>query len=252
MSLIELLNRNGVKNNQSGGYTPKVSLKQVKIASNVSMEAISVIDAYVGEKLDRKNLVYRGDTGAAGHLEDDEVKFIIICLAVKIDEETIFNTIKEERERNGKQVPLIRTLAYYRKKYADLIDEVWVTVATRIGEVYSFTDKVYRLSRYNELATALEQYVVPNIKNGDVDKTLLQATNIYMNALRNINAEMGGVTLEKASSTKKLPEHEIPTVEGEVDVQKVLEDLVKKRFENQLPEKRKIEDGVGTSTTTTS
>jgi hypothetical protein len=233
----------------AGGYSPKISLTQERIARNISNEAMSVIESYASEKLDRKNLVYLGDTGAANHLEENEVRFVIIGLALRIDEETIFNSIKEEREKEGKQVPYIRSLSYYRKKYAELIDEIWVTVATRIGEVYSFTDKVYRLSRYNELANALEDYVIPTIKAGIIDKSLAVATNLYMNTLRNINAEMGGITLEKVSTRKPSQDKEQTVVVDGVDVTKTLEDLVAKRFQAQLPEYKKIENGIGTPIT---
>lgn len=246
--LIDIVNKGDIKSHQSGGFKPKMSLRQVYATATISKEALSVVDAFVGDKLDRKNLIYDRETGAAGHFDGDEVRFIIIGLAVRMREEEIYAALKVERDKAGRTMPSERSLSYYRKKYTDLIDEVWATFAMRIGDVYSYTDKVYRLGKWQELTSALEGYVVQNIKAGGVDKTLIAMTNLYMNAMRNINAEMGGVPLEKISTRKPSEDNEKSIVDG-VDVKKVLEDLVNKRFEAQLPEPKKIENGIRDSVT---
>jgi len=75
------------------------------------------------------------------------------------NQQEILRTLGVYYGKKGEVLGRIR-FDYYRRKYKDIIDEVWLTAFMRISEVYGFADKVKRVGTYNELANVMNHQIL--------------------------------------------------------------------------------------------
>lgn len=165
---------------------------------------------------------------------------IIIGLALRLTEKEIIECVNNERAKDGLNPIRLTTLFYYRQAYGSFIDEVYVVLAQRIGEVYNFADKLYRIKKYNELAKYVEESVMSDVKENKFDDLSIKKGNFYIRVLEKMNIEMGKVSLADMLSTSRAKialekdRTHIPELTNK-DMRQVMKDVFRKRYENQLP-----------------
>lgn len=204
----------------------------------ISDEAQSIIEASLGAKLAEFEDFKRENP----NLTLDDKRDILLALALRHTNREIYELVKANHEL--RELPeVIKSSVYpvitqYRARYQDQIDEIYVTCVVRIGEIYSFADKLSRVGRYNEMATALEPIVMRDMRSADNwDKDKKEKAGIYLKILNQINIEMGSKPFGEMFK-KLLPgergvngDTDTPTPEKE-DVMAILND----RWKNQLPD----------------
>ena len=112
-----------------------------------------------------------------------------------------------------------------RKEYGELIDELYVAMATRIGDIYRFTDKMYRLKVYNDLAESIHRYFKPRVDIGLFDKETIAVGSLLVKILDRTNAEMSD-----NFGMRNRPKEQDPQVSP-----KEAEKLLKEKYGDQLP-----------------
>jgi hypothetical protein len=219
----------------------KVIKPEAKLAMFTD-ELRSVIIAEFGQT-DKFKSVFRSWSLKSGdHLRPMDRLNIIIGLALRMTEEEIIKAVNAERSKDGLSTVRMMTLLYYRSAYGSFIDEVYIVLAQRIGEVYSFTDKLYRLGKYNELAKYVEKSVMLDVQADKFDDLSIKKGNFYLRILEKINIEMGKVSLATMMESKRAKETiekdrtAIPELTGK-DLRQIMKDVIKNKYAEQLPVK---------------
>ena len=214
-------------------YTPQIPVPVKENASTIVKEAESVIESYFGRRL--KQQYTANEDGVK--FEDVERNEIIISLAMKMREQEILDSLNTKRKAAGLNPINLRNLSYYRKRYGELIDEVWMTCFTRITEIYSFTDKLYRLARYDELAKLAHQNVLPDFQSGVVTDLSLKKGNFFLKLMLAINTEMGDVDYNKMiKHGKPLSDPEEEQIADKNDISAMVKAAINDKFGGQLPD----------------
>jgi len=211
------------------------SVKQEVQMEEISEELESIIQNYFGHKLGDGVNKY-SDLKPGDKIEFDDKTTIVVGLALRLTEKEIIVILNHRRKEKGLDPVNIKTLSYYRKKYAEIIDEIYIEATLRIGSIYKFSDKLYRISRYNELATMLRNVSVQSLKFG-IDDDGLKVINLYIRTLDRLNVEMGSKSLGDMIR-RPLPDDEnLPkTLSSKEEAKEALAELLDDRFAGQLPE----------------
>lgn len=209
-------------------------------------ELRSVIISEFGQT-DKFKSIFRSWTLKSGdHLRPMDRLNIIIGLALRLTEREIIDSVNAERAKDGLPNIKMLTLLYYRTGYQSFIDEVYIVLAQRIGEVYSFADKLYRVGKYNELARYVEKSVMKDVEADNFNDLSIKKGNFYLRILEKINIEMGKVSLadmlksDRAKDALEKDRTEIPELKGK-DIRQIMKDVFTKRYANQLPVPASVE-----------
>lgn len=202
-----------------------------ELATELVDRVAQIVTVDIGESWFKKTNIEDGK-----HIRVEDRKFIIIGLALRMSEKEILRIVNEGREKDNQPKLMPINLYYYRVKYAEIVDQVYATVALRIGETYRFADKIFRISRYNELAEILFEKSVDGLKNtvGGPDDMTVKLTNLYLKTSDKINQEMGGKSLLdhfKPHQKKDETEIEDANIVDKNDVEAILQE----RYGAQLP-----------------
>lgn len=212
--------------------------REKTIARVVTDEMRSIIEAEMGDKLLRTTGDPEKDRYA---LRRSDLEEIILGLAMRLTEKEILHIVNDNRREAGLEAVSV-SIAYYRKKYQDIIDEVYANATLRIGEIYRYSDKMIRISKYNDLAEALQQRVQSRLENpaADMEETL-KMTNTFIRVLDRLNIEMGSPTLGKLALTRNRPwekpeeEKPVPVNLTKEEMKELTRESIKERYKNQLP-----------------
>ncbi len=118
-------------------------------------------------------------------------ELILIGLALRMSKEEIEQQVLKEIPDAKLEDAQGSLVTYYRRKYREAIDELYAVVATQIGDVYRYTDKLYRLSRFNSLVDAADKVLAPRLNAGIMDDITFKTGNLYIKLMEKINFEMG-------------------------------------------------------------
>lgn len=179
---------------------PVTNLGRIKDVALVSSDvatiellkvADSVIKNYFGGNFGKRNSEGKQLPIA---LAEDEINIrdlMVTGLALRLNTLEIIKAIKVDHPewnpvdgRGKSKVQIAKDL------YGDLIDELYVAMATRIGDIYRFTDKIYRLKCYNDLAESIHSYFGPRCAIGLFDKQTIAVGNLLVKILDRTNSEM--------------------------------------------------------------
>jgi len=204
----------------------------------VNRELMETIRGYLGDKFgktERRELI-NDDGQDPVTMSDREI--IVIGLALRMTNNEIARMVNDERKKYDRPAITGFSISYYRKKYSDLVDEVYSEIAVRIGEIYTYADKLKRIGRYDELAQLMRQKVVAEFEGaGEPSETALKIANLYIRVLDKLNAEMGGKSLLDGMIQRRgednLPDTGLPAN----DMKEVIQDTLEARYANQLPER---------------
>lgn len=171
-------------------------------------------------------------------LTEDERDYILVGLALRFTDRQIISSLNEKRKQAGLQQTVLLNLLYYRKEYKELIDDIYVVTATRIGELFRFADKVHRIQVYNRLATGLEKAVIPAFDTGVIDENDIKLGNMLLKVMDRMDSEMGSKPLTGMLRKVNYLDDDKPTA-GNIS-QKDAIDLIKQeldsRYKAQLPQ----------------
>src|SRR5690242_2953314 len=113
--------------------TPR-NLREYLMGEQLNEQLVAVVDAeWDNFKFNRTLNVGNGEK-----LRAEDRKQIVIGLAIRMTDKEILTMVNKQRRADGLVDADIANLNYHRAKYKDIIDEVYVYAAKRIGEVYSF------------------------------------------------------------------------------------------------------------------
>lgn len=163
-----------------------------ELATEIIDRVGSIIAQELGENWYKKTNLDDGK-----HIEHEDRKSIVIGMALRMTEKEILKMVNDRRVKANLPLLIPTNLYYYRKKYAEIIDQVYANIAFRIGETFRFADKIFRISRMSDLAEILYEKAVDGLRNnvGGPDDVTLKLTNLYLKASDKINQEMGGKSL---------------------------------------------------------
>jgi hypothetical protein len=205
------------------------------LAGRLNEEAESIIDAYLYKKLDSS--IEQFASGRPGaKVTKDEIKTVIIGFALRKREMDIVKLINDARAERGEPLVNKSSIGHYRVRYAEIIDEIWATVFVRIGEVYSFADKTVRVGRMNELAEAVHPQLLKEVKNDAWTKETAQKGAFFINLMRLVNMEMGGLTHAELIQKMKPKTEKDEEDEPEETTGVVIKEILGDRWSAQLPE----------------
>lgn len=230
--MIRRRERNSVEENERLIGKP-TKRWDVALEESLTQELRSVIDTELNETFQRKLRTQPGD------LRYEDKCTILIGLALRLTEKEITAVINKQRAEIGLKPFSEKGIYYYRKQYGELIDQIYTTCVLRIGEIYKFADKFYRISRYNELADVLRQTVISDFDT-EINDMSIKKANLYIKVLDRLNTEMGNVSLK--DMVRRLPKEELEEDNPEAaislskdDVKLLFDEIIKDRYSTQLP-----------------
>jgi len=203
--------------------------------SGVKAEKIGGIIAQVlGEDFGKNAYSRDGDK-----LDIEDRKNLMIGVLLKLDTPSLNRLVNESRQNRGlPEIKIDKRDVYdFRKGYAELIDQAYVAVATYIGDIHPYADKVHRIGLYNDIIESLEDVPRTLVLSGD--ETTLKKANLLLKALAAMNAEMGDKTLldflRPRAKKVQIEDDEGKSRElGAKEIQSVIEE----RWGSQLPAPR--------------
>jgi len=228
--------------------TPSSKQQEAEIRK-LQEECNAIIRAHLGPKWGTARLTESGNirTGVpsgpplpdGSHVTIEEREEMIIGLALKMTDREILKMLNDARLEANKPIIQFRTLLYYRKKYSELIDEVYATAVLRIGDIYRFSDKLYRISRYNELAEVLRDKVMGDMIDEETpSERSIKLANLYLRLLDRVNVEMGGKTLLEGMIKRSGQENEDDGKDINLtkeEVRALVKTEISERYSAQLP-----------------
>jgi hypothetical protein len=186
-----------------------------------------------------------GKIGETNGFDDTDRRNIVICLALRKPTKEIFTYINGQRKsRNLQPIEISsQVINAIRRRYSPVIDDVYAMIATRLSEVYTFTDKLKRLAVLNELADALHKPVLDGVNSGEPTKAELEMGRLFIKTLSTINDEMGDKPLlEQLPSIEKQrkieQEEQVPLSKTEIKVR--TNQLLEHRYGDRIPVKNPI------------
>jgi hypothetical protein len=178
------------------------------------------------------------------YFSKEEKENIVISFALRFSPQEILEVINEARVQRGEPTVIIQNINFYRVAYQDLIDQIWAFAAVRIGDLYSYADKVHRIGKLNELAESLRNKVMARIYRDDFSKSTLDIGNFYLRTMAVMNNEVGGKSLHDMIKLNppQLPEKEEENPLTEEELREAVKQEIHDRFRNQLPKKSSIKE----------
>ena len=171
----------------------------------------------------------------------EEKETIIIGLALRVPDRVIINELDAARKaRNHDKKFVLANLFYYKKQYKELIDDIYVELATRVGEVFRFSDKLHRIGKLNDLAEALHEQVVSDFRGNREDDPVFKKANFYLKVLTRLDSEMGskpltGMFKRTPSDEDYIGHHDDDLPLTREEIIQTVHEAIEGRFEKQLP-----------------
>jgi hypothetical protein len=175
---------------ESSGMLHENTRKPETLMSDILVQAHEAIVHSIDEGQAPKTKAFTRELDSS--VKTTQVReLILVGLALRMSREEIEKQVLKEvpdAKLNDAQGSLVH---YYRRKYREAIDELYAVVATQIGDVYRYTDKLYRLSRFNSLVDAADKVLSPRLQAGLMDDVTFKTGNLYIKLMEKINFEMG-------------------------------------------------------------
>jgi len=207
----------------------------VKRYKEIDNEMKVIIASHFGEH-------WTPPTGAGGHLDEEDKTRILIGFGLRLSASDILKIVNESRKQKNQHSLEVSHMNYYKQKYGDLIDELYANAILRIGEIYKFSDKLYRIARFNELAEVLHHRLIDELEQGvdSVDETTLKRANLYIKVLEKINVEMGGTSVKDMIRRRKDREEDENdkndvTNLSKQEISQIISQSIEDRYKGQLP-----------------
>lgn len=204
----------------------------------ISDEVRSIVRQELGKRLDSEN----SEVGRSGiRMPGEDREIIIIGMALRFSHVEIQRLIDIDRELRGDPPLKILTWQFtrMREQYGELIDEIYAVTVVRIGEICSFADKTYRVSRLNEFAVLLEKQVITALQLGNIADIDVKLGNLYLRVMEKMNMEMGGKTLIDMLKIAQSPRSKVLGEETDTFTKEEVKDMfsraIKDRYRGQLP-----------------
>jgi len=178
---------------------------------------------------------YGGYKREGDKLDIEDRKSLMIGVLLKMDTASL-NTFVNDRRKGRDLEPILvdrRDIYDFRKGYAELIDQAYIAVATYIGDLHPYADKIHRVGLYNDIIEALED-IPSELALGATELTVKKA-NLLLKTMGALNAEMGDKTLLDFFRPKG-KKYSIEDEGKEKTFSKdEVEKLLTEKFSNQLP-----------------
>lgn len=217
------------------GTSPR-NLDEFLYGKQLNQELRSVIDTYFEDsvKYNRFLNVSKGEK-----LRPDDHKTIILGLAMRMTEKEILVMVNKSRRENGLIDADIQNLSYYRKKYGEIIDEVYIEATLRIGEIYSTADKMVRVARLHELAEVFRESVMEDAQGQGINTLTNQKANTYIRILDRMNVEVGAMPLAKMiNRPNNKPNENNEPIDSKLEnaeIAELVKSAISERYEHLLP-----------------
>lgn len=194
-------------------------------------ELAGVIDVYAN----KPEYKLRGRSNSNFHLSDADVDTVITALALRFTNSEVVELLNQ-----GREVPLnitVQSINEFRKKYDDIIDEVYAVSVLRIGQLFKFSDKVVRISSLDRMAKALENHVSRELA-GEFNDLSIKKGRLFLQVLAQLDKEMGGRSLKdmiKLPKSMDESQDDAPSNLTKEEMRKMISDAIVERYSNQLP-----------------
>lgn len=194
------------------------------IRANLQKKFRSVFDRRVG-----KNIV-----------DEEDLTLIIYGLAMRFTQKEILSEINTRRAKAGKSSILISSFEYYRKKYADVIDEVYAVTILRVSEIYKYADKVVRIAKISEMSAVIQNEVMTSMTVEGLTDMNLKGANTFLRFLNAMNQELGDVPVAKLIKYTTNKENNANNGDDNISltehqVKELMEKTISEQYKNQLP-----------------
>lgn len=180
----------------------------------------------------------RGAHARIHNLDDEEdIRNLIIAILLKYETPKINLFVNSERNERGLEPIKIdkRDIYAFRKAYQHLIDEAYVSVASYIGDVHPFAEKIVRIGYINDVLEILGEQVKEELMTMP-DEMTIKKGNLFAKFMDRMNVEMGSrsmtdflVPVERRMKAKE-DDKEIELTESEV------KKMIEERYQRQLPD----------------
>lgn len=216
------------------GVAPR-NLREFMHGNKLKEELTDVVNTHLDDKFKRLFADFQGRV-----MRPEDHKTIIIAMAMRYTNREIVKMVNESREADGLTPCLLNDLGYYRRKYQEIIDEVYIQAGLRIGEIYSLADKMVRIARYNEIGEAFRDEIMKDFdKPTGIDDFTVKKSHLYLKILSGMNTEMGAMPMAKMLRPSKIEEDEPLTPEekfSKAEMAELVKSSVEARYKNQLPQ----------------
>lgn len=165
-------------------------------------------------------------------LTQDDLETLLIGLVLRLSDAEVAKTVNEQRTER-KEEPISHNLVFhYRKQYAAEIDSLYALAAMHVGEIFKYADKLFRIGRYDALASLLDGHVTSAFE-GSPNEFDLKVGNLYIKVLDRLNVEMGNRPM---GNIVRPPEEEgQDKLESAETTKAQIGALIDERYHKQLP-----------------
>ncbi len=222
------------------GRYPK-NVDEFLFGEQLSQEGLDIIDAHLSDKIDKfldakNNLVFDEEE----RLRPIDRKRIILGLAMRFTNNEIIGMVNQYRSEENLPPVSIGHTAYYRKKYGDIIDEIYIENVVRINEIYKYADKVVRVARINELSDLYYSSIKNefSISDGKVTSEINVQTNTLLRLFDRMKVEVGDPSVNGMlrRNNRNKEKHADNSEFEDISLDKNdVSQLLEKRYANQLP-----------------
>src|SRR3990172_13276832 len=199
MSLLAAVTKPGYQSTESTARSlePVLHLPD-KIAEKLTFERYEEMEGELRELI--RNTIpqdtYRRITNGSDGFTEFERETVLVGLVLRLSQKEILREINRIRQIQGIKPLDHFYIGSFKRRYGTIIDELYANAAIRIGEIYKYSDKLFRIGRYNELAGVLHKTVVDQLEMGIDEDIVIKKAHLYLKVLQNLNAEMGNVTMK--------------------------------------------------------
>ena len=182
--------------------TPAIVSSPAEVADNVLVQAHEAIKNYFGSGKgvikSSRSLLFKDELEGSEQLGAVR-ELVLVGIALRMSEADIEKLVRSYIP-DAKLTTSFDKKSYvsiYRRQYRDLIDELYAIVATQVGDVYRYADKIYRIGRIHSVCQAIDRIFSSRIAGGDIDDSTVKVGHLLFKALQMMNSEMGNASLGK-------------------------------------------------------